>query len=71
MKPTVRQGDQINLLLTKMGKEPGQGVGYLEDGTMVVIDDAKTLVGQHVDIEITSILQTSSGRIVFAKLMKR
>ncbi|UXV34796.1 TRAM domain-containing protein [Staphylococcus sp. IVB6181] len=71
VKPTVRQGDQINLLLTKIGKEPGQGVGYLEDGTMVVIDDAKTFVGQHVDIEITSILQTSSGRIVFAKLMKR
>lgn len=69
VKPTVRQGDQLNLLLTKMGKEPGQGVGYLEDGTMVVIDDAKAYVGQHVDIEITSILQTSSGRIIFAKLI--
>lgn len=69
VKPTVRQGDHMNLLLTKMGKEPGQGVGYLEDGTMVVIDDAKNLVGKHVNIEITSILQTSSGRIVFAKLL--
>lgn len=69
VKPTVRQGDQMNLLLTKIGKEPGQGVGYLEDGTMVVIDDAKTYVGEYVDIEIISILQTSSGRIIFAKLI--
>ncbi|UXV42642.1 PIN/TRAM domain-containing protein [Staphylococcus simulans] len=71
VKPAVRQGDHMNLLITKMGKEPGQGVGYLEDGTMVVIDDAKSLVGQHVKIEITSILQTSSGRIVFAKLIQQ
>ncbi|CRG03670.1 Uncharacterized PIN and TRAM-domain containing protein TTHA0540 precursor [Streptococcus pneumoniae] len=50
-----------------MGKEPGQGVGYLDDGTMVVVDNAKKLIGQHVDLEVISLLQTSSGRIVFAK----
>ena len=57
----------MNILLTKMGKEPGQGVGYLDDGTMVVVDNAKKLIGQHVNLEVISLLQTSSGRIVFAK----
>ncbi|KDE95447.1 membrane protein [Staphylococcus sp. TE8] len=67
IKPNVHQGDHLNILLTKMGKEPGQGVGYLDDGTMVVVDNAKKLVGQHVNLEVISLLQTSSGRIVFAK----
>lgn len=67
IKPNVHQGDRINILLTKMGKEPGQGVGYLDDGTMVVVDNAKSLVGKHVDLEVISLLQTSSGRIIFAK----
>lgn len=67
IKPNVHQGDHLNILLTKMGKEPGQGVGYLDDGTMVVVDNAKKLIGQHVDLEVISLLQTSSGRIVFAK----
>ena len=68
IKPNVHQGDRINILLTKMGKEPGQGVGYLDDGTMVVVDNAKSLVGKHVDLEVISLLQTSSGRIIFAKI---
>ena len=42
IKPNVHQGDRINILLTKMGKEPGQGVGYLDDGTMVVVDNEIT-----------------------------
>lgn len=67
IKPNVHQGDYLNILLTKMGKEPGQGVGYLDDGTMVVVDNAKQLVGQQVELEVISLLQTSSGRIVFAK----
>lgn len=67
IKPNVHQGDRINILLTKMGKEPGQGVGYLDDGTMVVVDNAKSLVGKYVDLEVISLLQTSSGRIIFAK----
>lgn len=50
-----------------MGKEPGQAVGYLDDGTMVVVDNAKNLIGSHVNLEVVSLLQTSSGRIVFAK----
>lgn len=67
IKPNVHQGDRLNILLTKMGKEPGQGVGYLDDGTMVVVDNAKKLIGQQVNLEVVSLLQTSSGRIVFAK----
>ncbi|WP_210140279.1 PIN/TRAM domain-containing protein [Staphylococcus sp. GDY8P45P] len=67
IKPTVHQGDRLNLLLTKMGKEAGQAVGYLEDGTMVVVDNAKKHIGEHVDLEVVSLLQTSSGRIIFAK----
>lgn len=50
-----------------MGKEAGQAVGYLEDGTMVVVDNAKKHIGEHVDLEVVSLLQTSSGRIIFAK----
>lgn len=67
IKPNVHQGDQLHILLTKMGKEPGQAVGYLDDGTMVVVDNAKNLIGSHVNLEVVSLLQTSSGRIVFAK----
>ncbi len=70
IKPNVHQGDQLHILLTKMGKEPGQAVGYLDDGTMVVVDNAKNLIGSHVNLEVVSLLQTSSGRIVFAKKSK-
>ena len=70
IKPNVHQGDRLNILLTKMAKEPGQGVGYLDDGTMVVVDNAKKLIGQYVTLEVISLLQTSSGRIVFAKYIE-
>lgn len=67
IKPVVHQGDIFELLITKIGKEDGQGVGYLDDGTMVVIDKAKSFIGQTITVEVMSLLQTSSGRIVFAK----
>lgn len=67
IKPSVHQGDRFNLLLTKMGKESGQAVGYLDDGTMVVVDNAKKHIGEYIDLEVISLLQTSSGRIIFAK----
>lgn len=70
IKPNVHQGDRLNILLTKMGKEPGQGVGYLDDGTMVVVDHAKSLIGKQVELEVISLLQTSSGRIIFAKTIE-
>ena len=70
IKPNVHQGDRLNILLTKMGKEPGQGVRYLDDGTMVVVDHAKSLIGKQVELEVISLLQTSSGRIIFAKTIE-
>ena len=51
----------------KEGKEHNQSIAYLEDGTMVVIDEGKHLIGQNVDVVITSVLQTSAGRMIFAK----
>lgn len=67
IKPVVQQGDRFKLLITKAGKEEGQGVGYLEDGTMVVVDHGKHLINEEHDVEVQSILQTSSGRIIFTK----
>nr|WP_263314326.1 PIN/TRAM domain-containing protein [Mammaliicoccus sp. Marseille-Q6498] len=67
IKPIVHQGDIFDLLITKIGKEDGQGVGYLDDGTMVVIERGKEYIGQSIPVEVMSLLQTSSGRIIFAK----
>ncbi len=67
LRPAVYIGEQLLLSLVREGKEYGQGVGYLEDGTMVVVDDAAPLIGQEVQVIISSILQTSSGRLVFAR----
>lgn len=68
LKPTVYIGETFNLTIVREGKEIGQGVGYLEDGTMVVVDDARELLGHEVSVVVSSILQTSSGRLVFARL---
>ena len=69
LRPVLLPGDSLHIGVTKVGKEPGQGVGYLEDGTMIVIQDAATHVGSEVDAEVTSVLQTSGGRMVFARLV--
>ncbi len=67
IKLVIRQGDTLDILVTKHGKEEGQGVGYLEDGTMVVIEEGRDLVNRTVSVEVTSVLQTNSGRIIFTK----
>jgi uncharacterized protein YacL len=67
MRPAVAAGDTVSVLLTKSGKEPGQGVGYLEDGTMVVVERGKRHVGREVDVIVTSVLTTANGRLVFAR----
>ncbi|MDD5195764.1 MAG: PIN domain-containing protein [Candidatus Omnitrophica bacterium] len=69
LKPTFISGERFSLKLVKEGKEHNQAVGYLEDGTMVVVENAKWLIGKTVDIEVTSVLQSPSGRIVFTKLV--
>ncbi len=67
MKPVVLPGEIMNILVLKEGKEHGQGIGYLEDGTMVVIDNAREFLGKTIDVSITSVLQTSGGRMIFSK----
>ena len=60
----------FELFVSKTGKEENQGVGYLEDGTMVVVENGEHLINQLVPVVVTSVLQTNSGRIVFAKREK-
>jgi len=67
VKPVILPGEEIRILVAKEGKENNQGVGYLDDGTMVVIDDGAKCVGKTISANVTSILQTSSGRMVFSR----
>lgn len=68
LKPTFVPGDPLSVRLVKPGEEPDQGVGYLEDGTMVVVENGRGRIGHTVDVSVTSMLQTSAGRLVFARL---
>jgi uncharacterized protein YacL len=67
LKPVVLPGESMSLFIMKEGKEREQGVGYLDDGTMVVVEDGKRHIGKRVDLQVSSILQTSAGRMVFGK----
>lgn len=68
LKPPVFVGEMLKMQVVREGKEPGQGVGYLQDGTMVVIDEGRNSLGQEVDVVVTSLLQTNTGRMVFARI---
>ncbi|MGA2673451.1 MAG: PIN domain-containing protein [Terracidiphilus sp.] len=68
LKPVVLPGEKMNVLILKEGKEYNQGVGYLDDGTMVVVDHARKLIGKAIEISVTSVLQTASGKMIFGKL---
>ena len=65
LRPPVTAGDDVTVLLLKPGKEPGQAVGYLDDGSMVVVERARARVGQEVQVRVTSVLTTANGRLVF------
>ncbi len=67
IKPIVLPGETMGIKIIKPGEEVGQGVGYLDDGTMVVVDQGRDFVGQNVQIVVTSVLQTSAGRMIFGK----
>lgn len=67
VKMVLLPGEEINVNLIKAGKEQGQAVAYLEDGTMIVVENGKSLIGKNVDVVVTSVLQTSAGRMIFAK----
>jgi uncharacterized protein YacL len=67
VKPVVLPGEEMTVKIIKNGKEPGQGVGYLDDGTMIVVDEGKKHIGEKLDVLVTSVLQTAAGRMIFAK----
>jgi uncharacterized protein YacL len=68
VKPVVLPGELMHVHVLKEGKESGQGVAYLDDGTMVVVDHGKKYLGQSVDVTVTSVLQTTAGRMIFTRL---
>ncbi|MFA5162586.1 MAG: hypothetical protein WC421_10110 [Elusimicrobiales bacterium] len=67
LKPVVLPGEVMSLFIMKEGKEREQGVGYLDDGTMVVVEEGRRWIGRRIDATVYSILQTSSGRMIFAR----
>ncbi len=67
VRPSYLPGDNIDIKILKEGKEPSQGIGYLDDGTMVVVEEGSPFVGGEVRVTVTSALQTSAGRMIFAK----
>lgn len=68
LKPVVLPGESMSLFIMKDGKEKEQGIGYLDDGTMVVVEDGRKHIGKRAEVSVYSILQTSSGRMIFAKI---
>jgi len=67
LKPIVLPGESMRVFIIKEGKEKDQGVAYLDDGTMVVVDNSRRLIGQNVDITVTSVLQTTVGKMIFGR----
>lgn len=68
LKPVVLPGEDLKVRIIKEGREEGQGIAYLEDGTMVVVDNGKRFLGRSVDAVVTSVIQTSAGRMIFTSL---
>lgn len=68
LRPAVLPGETLRVTVVKDGKEPGQGVGYLEDGTMIVVEQGRGLAGRTIDVVVTSAIQTAAGKMFFAKL---
>lgn len=67
LKPVILPSEELRVRVVKEGKEPNQGIAYLDDGTMVVVENAKGLIGEEVTVEVTSILQTAAGRMIFGQ----
>ncbi|GAB1400178.1 TRAM domain-containing protein [Aminivibrio sp.] len=70
LKPMLLPGETINIDVIREGKEPHQGVGYLDDGTMFVVEDGEGYIGKRVEVVVTSMLQTSAGRMVFGRVRR-
>ncbi|MEC2075538.1 PIN/TRAM domain-containing protein [Metabacillus fastidiosus] len=67
VKPVVLPGEELNVQVIKDGKEHNQGIAYLDDGTMIVVEEGRNYIGKQIDVLVTSVLQTSAGRMIFAK----
>jgi uncharacterized protein YacL len=67
LKPVVLPGEAMRVFILKEGKESGQGVGYLDDGTMVVVDQGKKAIGRTIEVTVTSVLQTTAGKMIFCR----
>ena len=67
LRPVILSGEKLQVQVVRAGKEPGQGVGYLPDGTMIVVEEGDSLIGQTAEVTVTSALQTSAGRMIFAR----
>ena len=67
LKPVVLPGEIMKVFILKEGKEYNQGVAYLDDGTMVVVDNARRMIGKNVDVSVTSVLQTTAGKMIFGR----
>ena len=68
VKPVVLPGEEMQVLVVKEGKEDAQGIGYLNDGTMIVVEGGRKYVGEMMDVVVTTVLQTAAGRMIFTKL---
>src|SRR5208337_340020 len=71
LKPIVLPGEVMKVFILKEGKEYNQGVAYLDDGTMVVVDNARIMIGKTIEIVVTSVLQTTAGKMIFGKFDER
>ena len=71
LKPVVLPGETIRVFILKEGKEYSQGVAYLDDGTMVVVDNARKMISKTIDVSVTSVLQTTAGKMIFGKFDER
>jgi len=68
VKPVLLPGEELAVTVIKEGKENGQGIAYLDDGTMIVVENAQSKIGETLNVVVTSVLQTSAGRMIFAKV---
>ena len=70
IKPLVIAGEEMNVYLVKEGKEANQAIAYLDDGTMIVVENGRHSIGNSIPVVVTSVLQTSAGRMIFAKAVR-
>jgi len=71
LKPVVLPGETMRVFILKEGKEYNQGVAYLDDGTMVVVDNARKMISKTIDVSVTSVLQTTAGKMIFGRFDER